>query len=36
MVINYAQKMNNCNAARKVSVAEPNIRRWKEQKTEAA
>jgi hypothetical protein len=32
MVTNYAVKTNNCNAARKFSVAEANVQRWKEQK----
>jgi transposase-like protein len=31
-VINYAEKKNNCSAARKFGVAEVNLRRWREQK----
>jgi hypothetical protein len=31
-VINYAEKTNNCSAARKLGVAEANVRRWREQK----
>ena len=32
MVLNYEEKTNNCNAERKFSVVEANIRRGKEQK----
>jgi hypothetical protein len=32
VVIKYAEKTNNCEAARKYSVSEANIQRWKQQK----
>jgi len=32
MVINYTKKTNNCNAAAKLVVAEPNLQRWRQQK----
>jgi transposase-like protein len=32
MVIKHVEEINNCTAARKFGVAEPNIRRWRKQK----
>jgi hypothetical protein len=32
MLINYTKKTNNCNAARKFTVAEANIQSWRQEK----
>lgn len=32
VMINSAKKMNNCSAARKCSVVEVSVQRWREQK----